>query len=161
MERSRRTFGYGLALAIAAATALAPSAAGAQACQLTSVSPIAFGTYDPTSSSEHRITGTLSYRCPVNRAFRISLDRGNVASFAPRAMWLNGADPTEVLQYLLCLDLQCTEIWGDGSPGTLELQRTANGHPLRETVTVYGTILPLQDALVGSYSDVVPVTVNF
>lgn len=47
--------------------------------------------------------------------------------------------------------------WGDGSPGTA----TVNGSGTTHTFTVYGRIPARQNAVVGSYSDTITVTITF
>jgi spore coat protein U-like protein len=148
-----------LLAALGAAAVLAPRPAGAQgqSCTVTSVIGIVFGTYDPFAPGDLQAVGSITHRCPANRPPRISLGTGNAASFTPRAMWLLGSGGAEILQYDLCLDLQCTMVWGDGSPGTQEYVATTG----RATVPVYGRVRAGQDPVVGSYSDTVVVTIVF
>ena len=145
------------ALGAAAALWARPAGAQGQSCQVTSVVGIAFGNYDPFAPGDLLVAGSITHRCPPSRLPRISLGTGNGASFTPRQMWRLGSGGTEILQYDLCLDVQCTMIWGDGSPGTQEYVATTS----RATVPVYGRVRAGQDPVVGSYSDTVVVTVLF
>lgn len=146
-----------LALGAMAALAPAPTRAQGQSCRVSSVIGIVFGTYDPFAPGDLVVVGSISHQCPPTRLPRISLGTGSAASFAPRQMWLLGSGGAEILQYDLCLDGQCTMIWGDGSSGTHEYVATAG----RATVPVYGRLRAGQDPVVGSYSDIVAVTVVF
>lgn len=142
----------------AAASAWARSAgAQAQSCRVSSVIGIVFGTYDPFAPGDLVVAGSITHQCPPTRLPRISLGTGNAASFAPRQMWLLGSGGAEILLYDLCFDVQCTMIWGDGSPGTHEYVATSG----RATVPVYGRVRAGQDPVVGSYSDIVAVTIVF
>jgi spore coat protein U-like protein len=148
-----------LLAALGAAAALSPRAAGAQqgqSCRISSVVGIVFGSYDPFAPGDLVVTGSITHQCPNSRPPRISLGTGNSASFTPRELWLAGSGGFEILQYDLCLDLQCTMVWGDGSPGTHEYVATTG----RATVTVYGRVRAGQDPVVGSYGDTVTVTIN-
>jgi spore coat protein U-like protein len=124
---------------------------------VSSVTGIVFGVYDPFAPADLQVAGSITHRCPPNRPPRISLGRGNAANFTPRQMWLLGSGGAEILQYDLCLDLQCTMIWGDGSSGTREYVAVTG----RATVPVYGRVRAGQDPVVGSYSDTVAITINF
>jgi len=143
------------AAAAAVAMALVPGAVGAQgqSCIVSSWVDIVFGDYDPFAAAPLDSAGSITHRCPPNRPPRISLDRGGSASFAPREMRFGA----EVLRYNLYLDAACTMIWGDGSAGTHEYV-AATG---RATVPVYGRVFPLQDPIIGAYTDTITVTVQF
>jgi spore coat protein U-like protein len=157
MRGARRRLALLAALGAAAALSPRPAAAQGQSCRVSSVIGIVFGLYDPFAPGDLVVAGSITHQCPLSRLPRISLGTGNGASFAPRQMWLSGSGGAEILQYDLCLDLQCTMIWGDGSPGTHEYVATTG----RATVPVYGRVRGGQDPVVGAYADTVPVTVNF
>jgi spore coat protein U-like protein len=66
---------------------------------------------------------------------------------------------THVLTYNLYLDPTHLTIWGDGSSGTGTVSGTGTGANVG--TPVYGRIPPGQNASVGSYSDVITVTVTY
>ena len=74
------------------------------------------------------------------------------------------------LNYNLYLDAAYTEVWGDGTGGsvvdTVTLTRNGNGNgngnkQANATATIYGSVAALQDATPGTYTDTITVTVNY
>lgn len=113
-----------------------------------------FGNYDVFSTLNDDITGTVSVNCPSSTAYSISLSSGS-GTFASRAM----TSGTNLLYYNLYLDATRLTIWGDGSAGTGTVSGTGTGAAVGSTV--YGRIPWGQNAVVGSYSDSIIVTVTF
>ncbi len=137
---------------------LASSASGARNCSFVSVTGVNFGSYDVFSASPTRSTGTITFRCTGSGGTNImtmSLSAGS-GTFASRTL-RSGAN---ILGYNLYLDVAGTQIWGDGSPGTFvfSIDPSSSG---RRDVTIYGTIPAGQDVGVGSYTDMITVTMNF
>jgi spore coat protein U-like protein len=137
------------ALALALGTPLARSAG----CTV-STSGLNFGTYDVFSSLNDDITATINVNCPADTAYSIWLSSGS-GSFSSRAL-TNGP---QLLFYNLYLDPTHLTIWGDGSAGTATFSGTGTGSNV--ATPVYGRIPAGQNAWVGSYTDVVTITVNF
>ena len=133
-------------------TALIPSGWAAE-CQV-STSGLNFGNYDVFSTLNDDSTGTITVNCTNGTPYAISLSSGS-GSFTSRTM-TSGA---KILAYNLFLDATHLTIWGDGSAGTGTLHGTGNGN--NTTSTVYGRIPAGQNASVGTYSDIVTVTVTF
>ena len=119
-----------------------------------STSGLNFGTYDVFSPLNDDITGTINVNCNNKTAYTLSLSSGS-GTFASRSM----TSGTHVLAYNLFLDSTRLTIWGDGSAGTGTVSGTGTGG--NTATTVYGRIPARQNAFVGSYSDVVTVTVTF
>ena len=131
----------------------AASLAHPAACTV-STTGLNFGNYDVFSTLNDDITGTVAVNCPSGTAYSISLSSG-FGTFASRTM----TSGTNLLNYNLYLDATRLTIWGDGSAGTGTVSGTGTGSAVGSTV--YGRIPWGQNAFVGSYSDVVIVTVTF
>lgn len=125
---------------------------------------VAFGVYNPTSSSPTDATGNVHVHCTVILVgvlsqTNISLNTGGSGSFAPRKM-SSGANQ---LNYNLYKEANRTSVWGDGTGGTgiwtdntlIAVLGTNIDH------TIYGSIPAGQYVAAGSYSDTITVTVEF
>lgn len=145
----------------------APLSVVALACVLTVVTPVArgdgctvsttglnFGTYDVFSSLNDDITATINVDCASGTAYSIWLSSGS-GTFASRTLTTIGS----VLSYNLYLDPTRLTIWGDGTGGTGIFRGTGTGASVE--TPVYGRIPAGQNAAVGSYSDLITITVTF
>ena len=119
-----------------------------------STSGLNFGTYDVFSSLNDDITSTVTVNCTKNKAYSISLSSGS-GTFGSRTLTGTGGS----LAYNLFLDSTHLTIWGDGSSGTGTLSGTGTG--VNKGTPVYGRIPARQNVHVGSYSDLITVTVTF
>jgi spore coat protein U-like protein len=131
-----------------------PRVANAQSttCSV-SATAVAFGTYDPTSSTPLDSTGSVAVTCSASSAsYTIALSAGQ-GSFTSREL----SSGAHLLAYNLYTDALRSTIWGDGSGAT----STESGSGTSQSFNVYGRVLALQNAYVGSYADAVVVTVNF
>jgi spore coat protein U-like protein len=146
-------------VAVLASSWVTPFAAQAAIkCSVTTVG-VAFGLYDVFSSSPLLSAGSVTIRCiglgtgidPVS----VALSTGGSGSFQPRTLF-RGSDR---LNYNLYLDPGHSQIWGDGTGGSLRYASVSNNQPV--TLTIFGRIPPGQDVTVGTYSDTIVVTVNF
>ena len=138
------------ALAAAAACLAAP----AGACTVSTTS-VAFGTYNPNSTTALDGTGAVNLNCPSNvkQGPVISISTGNSGSYAERRM-NSGAN---VLRYNLYTSAARTTVWGNGTSGTARV--TA---PIRQSSTpVHGRISAGQNVRAGTYTDTLTVTVTF
>jgi spore coat protein U-like protein len=123
-------------------------------------SAVAFGTYTPLTTAPS--TGTITITClsvvgpsPAT----ITLSTGASNTFAARTMSSGG----NTLSYNLYLDAAHTQIWGDGTGGsmadTLNLNQGLVGPTT--TATVFG-LVPAQDPAPGAaYTDTITVTVSY
>ncbi len=128
---------------------------------------VAFGNYNPTSSSPTDATGNVHVFCTVllisvASTINISLNpgTGNSGSFSPRKM-SSGANR---LSYNLYKDTSHTTVWGDGTGGTSiwtnsNLLILVAGTPIDHTI--YGRIPAGQYVAAGSYTDTITVTVEY
>lgn len=144
---------------ILAASWLAPLAAHAAVrCSVTTVG-VAFGIYDVFSATPLISAGSVSVRCvglgTGIELVSVSLSTGGSGSFHPRTLF-RGSDR---LNYNLYLDPGHSQIWGDGTGGTLRQVSVSNNQPV--TLTIFGRIPPGQDVSAGTYSDTIITTINF
>ena len=140
-------------LALAIAGLIGPTATTpARACTI-GATGVAFGTYDPKSSSGRTGFGTISLDCHPNAKPVIALGAGLSGNLFQRRM-TNG---TSSLVYNLYTDAGLSSIWGDGIGGTLALPAPKKG----SSHTVYGRIPAGQNVSAGTYSDTLVVTVVF
>lgn len=146
-------------LAIPAALLLAPAPLLAE-CTI-STTPVAFGTYSPTSATPHNGVGGVRTDCRHNDSpSGISIGTGGSGSYTTRRM-INGSSQ---LQYNLFSDASRTTVWGNGSGGTVTvsppISQSIGQRRIREAV-IYGRIPARQNVRAGTYSDTMFVTVSF
>jgi len=129
-----------------------------------SATPVAFGNYNPLSSSAVTTTGTISVTCSalvasLNVSYTVTLSQGNSGSYTPRTM----THGIYSLQYNLYLDSLYSSIWGNGSGGTSFLTDSYILNLFSETrnYTVYGRVPGSQNVGTGSYTDSIVATVTF
>lgn len=140
-----------LKLALAMAAICAAWSAPAAACTVSSTS-LQFGAYDTSSTVANDSTFVISYSCAAAETPLISISQGSAASFS-RSM--SGTTP---LRYNLFYDAARTQIFGDGTGGTVTYTGATGSSG---SVTVYARIPAQQSVRSGSYSDSVVVTVTF
>ena len=148
-------------LAGAALTVLLSPLAHATVSSCTvSASGVAFGTYAADSPSALTSTGTISVACTVpsgSNAVTVALSTGSSGSFGTRTL-TSGANS---LIYNLYLNAVYTQLWGNGTSGTLTETTSVTHTQPRFTNTVYGQIPALQDVPAGTYTDTITVTVSY
>lgn len=120
---------------------------------------VVFGTYTPLTPTALLASGSVAIACTGvtgNNGITIDLSTGASGNYATRT--LVGAS---TLSYNLYLDAAYTQIWGNGTGGSVEGSvAVTNGHP-NPTLTVYGAVAAGQDPLPGAYSDSITVSVNY
>ena len=139
-------------------------AASTASCSIdTSSAQIAFGTYDPLSTTPLDGVGTLKITCDKNNTSAVfALDRGGSATFA-RAMSSGG----NALPYNLYVGSPNSGVvFGDGSSGTQTVTVGASTGPVgggafTGQVQVFGRIQVGENPAFGSYSDTIKVQVTF
>lgn len=132
--------------------ALAPSLAWS-ACSV-GADGLRFGSYDPFGSADTDGAGSIAVTCDEGTAYTLSLGSGSGTRAARRMAY--GAHE---LKYNLYLDAARVLVWGDGIGTTHTVTGTGTG--VSQIVTVYGRIPARQNARVGSYSDMVVLSVDF
>jgi spore coat protein U-like protein len=150
------------AVAIGCALLLASMPTGtaqAMTCTFTSVTGLAFGSFDVLTGASVNSAGSISYHCDdvtVSDRIEIQVGPGGSGSFAPRKLFNGAAE----LRYNIYLDPARQVIWGDGNSGT---SKHGPVEPTNDTpVNFFGQIEPNQrTARAGAYSDTVVVTIVF
>ncbi|MEA3044442.1 MAG: hypothetical protein QOJ53_733 [Sphingomonadales bacterium] len=154
MRRVRPALIGGALLAVAAA------ATPARACTI-SAPGVAFGAYDPRAAGADDSSGTIGLACPTaSTTVIIALSTGSSGTYTTRTL-KNGATN---LNYNLYRDSTRTQIWGNGTAGTVTQTLspgTLGGGTRNYTTTVYGRIPALQNVRAGAYGDTITVTVTF
>jgi len=136
-------------------------AEAASSCSMVSVTGIVFGAYDPLEARPVTQVGSLTLKCVQAGAsptlpVMIDLSAGNSGSYAFRHL----EKPGDSLRYNLYLDPASTQVWGNGSGGSGHYPHLPSGD-VETTLTIYGRILPGQNAGAGTYTDTITVTLNF
>jgi spore coat protein U-like protein len=130
----------------------------AQAACTVSATPVAFGPYDVFALAHDDAVGSITYRCTfLEFNIRVSISRGSSSTFSPRTLRSGG----EQLAYNIFRDSARTQIWGDGTGGTAVYSVVIPPWNQDVVLTMYGRVPAEQDAMVGSYTDTVVVTVEF
>lgn len=122
------------------------------ACTVSSTG-VNFGSYDFLSSQDLEGTGDIIVTCDLSSSFTISLSTGASGSYALRTM----QSGTHRLNYNLYTDRTRTIVWGDGTSGSVMVSGTGTN----VTESVYGNVPAGQKPYVGTYSDIVVVTLTF
>lgn len=99
-----------------------------------SANPLALGTFDGTN--DLTATSTVVVRCTNGTPYNVDLSRGASASFAARTM----SNGTDQLVYNLYTDVAHTNIWGDGSTGTVRVAGVGTGFAAATNLTVAGRL---------------------
>jgi spore coat protein U-like protein len=124
----------------------------------------AFGNYSSAPSGPPQTaTPTFNVQCQNNDPFTVSLSRGiNSASFNPRTMKNAGGTP---LNYNLYTDAANTQIWGDGTGGTVSqsysIPSSSNNNQLNAAVPIYASLPLGADVGAGSYTDTITATLSW
>ena len=133
-------------------------------CRIDTVSPVAFGDYNPIVSTPHDRSGEFSVTCSalgvgLNVSYTMALSTGLYGTFAARKMEYAG----KLLSYNLYTTSGYTSVWGDGSFGTATVSEQYNLAVLFHTATytVFGRIPASQIVGVGSYDDTVTISLTF
>ncbi|HET7707832.1 MAG TPA: spore coat U domain-containing protein [Thermoanaerobaculia bacterium] len=121
-------------------------------CRITNFA-LAFGNYDPTSTTATDASTTFDVRCTRGTAASIALDLGvNEGGTGGRRL----TDGAAFLTYGLFVDAGRTTAWTTAAPkGYLAASNAAVSQ------TIFGRIPAEQDVLVGNYFDTVQATINF
>jgi spore coat protein U-like protein len=145
-----------LALAIPACV----TADAAPTCTV-SASGVAFGTYNPLANANSDSTGSVSVTCTGSATATYTIAASAGTGTALDRKLVSGS---QTLNYNVYIDSTRTTIWGDGSSGTSVISGniTATSGGATQPSTIYGRIPSGQaTASVGSYSDILTVTVTY
>jgi len=125
----------------------------AMAACTVSTTPVVFGTYLGTSNISG--TGTVTTHCDplplvTNVMVRMDAGQNSGGSFVTRQL---KSVSGQILRYNLYTDVAHTQIWGDGTAGTLSQQGF--------NLTIYGLLPGGQAAIPGTYNDTILVTITW
>jgi len=139
-----------------ATTSFAVSATVINNCIVTAT-PLAFGSYDPTSTSNTPGTNTIGVTCTNANAYTVALNGGTTSggTITQRKM-TNGASAT--LNYNIYQDAGHSTLWGDGTTGST---LSATGSGVLQNYTAYGLIPNSQSTIAGSFTDTITTTITF
>jgi len=130
------------------------------ACTVTTTG-INFGNYDVFNSSPLKSTGTITVGCDSSPPTYVTISIGpspTSGGFIPRRM--KNSSLADTLSYNVYLDAAGTSIWGDGTGGTntVFLKNVKKNRPVN--TTIYAIVPPLQNVSIGTYSDILTVTIT-
>ena len=140
----------------------------ASSCQIVgSIADLDFGSYDPLGGSAKTGQTAINVRCSLLLPYTVKLNAGQHSGndFSARRMQ-NQSDETHYLSYNLYTLAGCgpANLWGDGTATTTTVGGIGSGLLSGITPashTVYGCMPAGQEALPGSYSDTVTVTITY
>jgi len=135
-------------------------------------SPLNFGVYNTTFSTDNTTISSVSVTCDDNGggknqnsqgnsqvSFQLKFNSGNTGSFANRKMTAG----SDYLIYNIYKDASYTQILGNGTGG---MDYISNSYTLStgshtDNFNIYGKIQALQMVKPGSYNDVIFITVDW
>jgi spore coat protein U domain-containing protein, fimbrial subunit CupE1/2/3/6 len=130
-------------------------------CTISDIS-IAFGGYDPVSPQTRDSSTTVQVTCSGSNetvTFDLLASAG-MGTFSDR----QASNTRSMLHYNLFLDASRTQIWGDGSNGTIVLHDslTITSTPVTKDYVIYGRIVARQQtATAGNYTDQITTTMRY
>ena len=159
-----------LPVALAAICAVSPFTASAQTAQTTmdvsatvveacvvTATNLAFGNYDPTAPNPSDATNSITVICTPGTSFTVGLNAGSTAGATVTSRQM--ASGGNRLDYGLFQDVARSVNWGN-TPGT-DTPAAAIAGLTPSILTVYGRVPAQQTVAVGSYSDIVTITVSY
>jgi spore coat protein U-like protein len=140
--------------------AAAPVCAGTiTSCTVTAVG-VAFGSYTPLQVSPLDVNGTINIACTgVTGRNTVTIDLSTGASNTYVARTL--VTGVYTLKYNLYYDAAYTQVWGNGTGGSVEGSTTIRRRAPNVSLPVYGAVAPGQDPAPGIYGDTILVSVNY
>jgi spore coat protein U-like protein len=139
-------------LLLVLALASAPALATAANCRATVSSALAFGNYDPFSTTPTDTVAQIGLRCSAKATARVSLSTGSSGTFVPRQL---RSATGGVLEYNVYLDAARQDVWSTGLDVFFSTERD-------QTVGMFARIFPRQlGAPAGAYTDSLVITVEF
>jgi len=152
LKRLRRLLPLALAM-------LLPQGAWAQLwgnCNINTTLPVVFGAYNPLQFSDLLAQSSVSVTCYGLGSARINLMAGlGGGGIAGRAMQNGSAR----LPYQLYLNAARTQVWGDGTDGTSQVN-VGVFLGTRQNYQIYARIPQRQDVPVGLYTDTVQIRID-
>ncbi len=122
------------------------------ACVITTATDIDFGVV-PDLSTPRTQNASIQLRCPTGTAWQVTLDDGANATGTTRRM----AAGARRIRYELFQDAPLQTRWGNTPASGV----SGTGNNTLQSLTVYGQVPVQADALPGSYSDTITVTLTY
>jgi spore coat protein U-like protein len=119
---------------------------------------LAFGNYDPSSSTPASATTTVTLTCTPGTSYNIGMDAGAGTGATVTLRYLSLT--TNKLGYKLYQDGGHTTNWGN-TVGTDTLAGTTSASSVTNTINIFGEIPVNEAAAVGVYADTVTMTVTY
>jgi len=132
-------------------------AARVEASCTISVSDMDFGIIDAAIIAPVDQTATVTVSCTNQAGYTVGLNQGTHSNAGPDSSARYMANGAQVLGYNLYQDDGRTVAWGLG-PGTVAAGLGTGSY---QAITVFGRILPNQQASAGTYTDSVVVVVSY
>jgi spore coat protein U-like protein len=101
------------------------------------------------------LTVTCSNTTPYTVALNAGVNAGGASNFSTRKM----KSGSNTLGYQLYTDTGRSTVWGDGTASSSTSAGTGTGSA--QTLTIYGRLPSLANAVPGAYTDTVTVTVTY
>jgi spore coat protein U-like protein len=147
---------------------VAPAAQAITTCRVAAGSGLAFGSYDLLSTAPTDSQGSVTVQCDRNGgaasvSLVVRIDAGaNAPSVQSRRMLRTGGGGG-VLAYNLYRDAARSSIWGgaDGVDTVGASLTVPDRGSASVQLTIYGRMPPRQNAAVGTYSDVLQLTILY
>jgi spore coat protein U-like protein len=138
----------GVSLGATASINLNLSAPVISTCEITSMTDVAFGVYDPLSGTNLDAEGKMTFKCVKNTSYK---------TYLVGTRQMVGAVAAENLNFELYSDDGHTTVYpSDNSGGSFVSEN--NG---LKTSMIYGRVPALQDVSVDTYSRVLTATVEY
>jgi spore coat protein U-like protein len=151
---------------LTACALLAGTASAATVCRI-GATGLAFGNYDTLAAAPDDSQANVLVSCTRNGGppavtVMMALTEGQYGSSINTRRMANASMPGEFLAYGLYTDAGRSTVWGFSSGVNTMSQSLSIPNKDTRSITfiIYGRIPALQDAAVGSYSDLVQVTVT-
>ncbi len=134
--------------------------AGTIASCTVSATGVAFGIYTPLQAAPLDVNGTINIACTGvtgRNTVTIDLSAGASNNYVMRTLTAG----IYTLNYNLYFDAAYTQVWGNGTGGSVQGTATIRRRTPNVSLPVYGAIAASQDPAPGSYGDTIVVTVNY
>lgn len=112
-----------------------------------------FGSYDVFNNSHSDIAGSVTVSCSQATSYSLQMSPGS-GSFSQRLM----LGSSHNLSYNLYTDATRSQVWGDGSGGSVTLSGNTESSIQH---TIYGRIPARQNVQAGAYGDSIVITLEY
>ena len=103
--------------------------------------------------------GNLTISCTPGTHISVAFNKG--AKQHAQYRDLERREGFDSLDYIICTDPGCQNIWGDGTNGTIVVQHTFPPGVSTVNIPIYAKIPPGQEGMGGNYLDHVIISITF